>query len=378
MVKILKAKKITESSWSLNSSVIQWSIAIFISLWVLAIVKVFVLDERDPNLALIKEIEEATRALEMKRQPDEILFLNEELKTTNELSSGTIQVEKKLPQLNTVVANDKLIPKSSEWLFVNSAEDSGFRDKMNGKKSSSGSDKSNPQIETKGAVDNPKVTLITKEKPVSPKSRVVYIGSESNGDEKLANESSGIKKSSELVWPPVDDNGKIPDEDGWESMPLTNVRVPRFWSPQEGVDLNTIGTHENGEETIFLMLASYRDFQCRETITSAFLRADHPERLYVAAVDQVIDGDIGCLDIEIPCAEKPDQPICKYRSQIAVYTMNAEYATGPVTARHIGDRMYRGQYYSMQLDAHCLFVRHWDTTIIKQYKETKNEMAVLR
>jgi hypothetical protein len=50
---------------------------------------------------------------------------------------------------------------------------------------------------------------------------------------------------------------------------------------------------------------------------------------------------------------------------------------GPVTARHIGDRMYRGQYFVMQMDAHCLFVRHWDTKLIDQWRSTGNEMAVL-
>ena len=44
-------------------------------------------------------------------------------------------------------------------------------------------------------------------------------------------------------------------------------------------------------------------------------------------------GDIGCLDIDVPCSVNPDQAICKYRSQIAVFKMDAEYATGPVTAR---------------------------------------------
>lgn len=57
--------------------------------------------------------------------------------------------------------------------------------------------------------------------------------------------------------------------------------------------------------------------------------------------------------------------------------MSAEMATGPVTARHIGDRMYRGQYFVMQMDAHCQFVKHWDTLLIGQWRETKNEMAVL-
>eukprot|EP01035_Chromulina_nebulosa_P021023 gene21023-27246_t len=125
------------------------------------------------------------------------------------------------------------------------------------------------------------------------------------------------------------------------------------------------------------MIASYRDFQCRETIASAFNKADHPERLFVGAVDQVVAGDIGCLDNEVPCSINPDQPLCKYRNQISVYKMDAQFGTGPVTARHIGDRMYRGQYFVMQMDAHCLFVRHWDTKLIDQWKSTGNEMAVL-
>jgi hypothetical protein len=39
--------------------------------------------------------------------------------------------------------------------------------------------------------------------------------------------------------------------------------------------------------------------------------------------------------------------------------------------------MYRGQTFVMQMDAHCLFVRHWDSLIINQWASTHNEMAVL-
>ncbi|CAM9100166.1 unnamed protein product, partial [Ectocarpus fasciculatus] len=125
------------------------------------------------------------------------------------------------------------------------------------------------------------------------------------------------------------------------------------------------------------MIASYRDFQCRETITKAFLRADDPSRLFIGAVDQIVAGDIGCLTMEVPCSQDPSQVMCTYRDQISVYEMDATIATGPVTARHIGDRMYRGQYFVMQMDAHCHFANHWDKNIIQQWRQTKNEMAVL-
>ena len=134
----------------------------------------------------------------------------------------------------------------------------------------------------------------------------------------------------------------------------------------------------------------------------------------MGAVDQTVPGDTGCLDLEVPCDKDPSQAICKYRAQISIFHVDASMATGPVTARHIGDRMYRGQVppslaplsfppfyapsslslslllllppspwrprrqtYVMQMDAHCIFVRHWDTKIIDQWLSTQNQMAVL-
>ena len=44
-------------------------------------------------------------------------------------------------------------------------------------------------------------------------------------------------------------------------MPILGIKVPRFWEPPPGVDPVKTGFKINGEETIFLMIASYRDFQ---------------------------------------------------------------------------------------------------------------------
>ena len=199
-------------------------------------------------------------------------------------------------------------------------------------------------------------------------------------DEKTVskNTKSGGREGHQLMWPPVLEDHTVPAEDGADTMPILNIPVPKFWFPPPGEDINTIGTRVNGKETIFLMIASYRDFQCRETLESAFRNADSPERIFVGAVDQVVEGDTGCLDLEVSCGADPSQFACQYKSQIAVFNMDAREATGPVTARHIGDRMYRGQYFIMQMDAHCKFVRHWDSQIISQFRETGNEMAVLR
>lgn len=50
---------------------------------------------------------------------------------------------------------------------------------------------------------------------------------------------------------------------------------------------------------------------------------------------------------------------------------------GPVFARHLGNRLYRGEYFAIQCDAHVDFVKDWDSSIIKQWKSAQNEMAVL-
>jgi len=69
------------------------------------------------------------------------------------------------------------------------------------------------------------------------------------------------KPDHELAWPPLLPNGTVPDADGADTMPLMDVHVPRFYQPPPSVDLDAVGFAVNGEETIFLMIASYRDFQ---------------------------------------------------------------------------------------------------------------------
>ena len=132
-------------------------------------------------------------------------------------------------------------------------------------------------------------------------------------------------------------------------------------------------------ETIFVAVASYRDWQCSRTVESAFKRATYPERIRVAVVDQIRIGlDSPC---SVPpngtCDIQPDQAACKYKSQIDYFTVDAELSVGPVFARHLGNRLYRGEYFAVQSDAHVEFTNGWDTEIIEQWHSAKNEMAIL-
>jgi hypothetical protein len=181
-----------------------------------------------------------------------------------------------------------------------------------------------------------------------------------------------------LSWPPILENGSIPRADGYDIMPYGELRVPKFWKPSLHQPLEQSGSKVNSTESIFLMIASYRDFQCTETVASAFRAAEHPEALFIGIVDQSEEtDDCICGVPSISCHTDPTHILCKYRDQISIYVMDAKHATGPVTARHVGQRLYRGQYFAMQLDAHCVFVRYWDSLIKSQWHSLHNEMAVL-
>ena len=178
-----------------------------------------------------------------------------------------------------------------------------------------------------------------------------------------------------------------------ENLP-PKLTVPRFWDPPAyggvrkflgnyGETLLTpeqayqIGSYWEGLETIYVSVASYRDPECGPTVDSIYARAKHPERIRVAIVAQRTTGDSICTVPEKPCDEDPSQALCKYKHLIDVYEMEAKLAVGPVFARHLGHRLYRGEYFAMQVDSHVRFVQDWDEDLVEQWKSANNEMGVL-
>jgi hypothetical protein len=165
---------------------------------------------------------------------------------------------------------------------------------------------------------------------------------------------------------------------GEVEIPRT-IDVPRFWDPpaygEEGVreflgeqgqrlisseEAVSIGSYDAGRETIFVAVASYRDPECLPTVDDIYLRAKYPERIRVAIVDQRVQGDASCSTPTVPCKMSPEQVLCKYSHLIDSMEVAAQYMVGPVFARHLANRMYRGEYFAMQVDSHVRFVQNWD------------------
>jgi len=148
------------------------------------------------------------------------------------------------------------------------------------------------------------------------------------------------------------------------------MKVPRFWHPtvygEKGVreflgenghrlmtteEAKSIGSIDpiTNLETIYISVASYRDPECQPTVEDIFLRAQYPGRLRVAIIDQRVENDSvpPCAVPERPCSEDPTQTLCKYHHLIDRFEIPAHLSIGPVFARHLANRMYRGKRMMM-------------------------------
>ena len=153
-----------------------------------------------------------------------------------------------------------------------------------------------------------------------------------------------------------------------------------FWDGGEGFEERyaSVGSFdENGNPTIFIGIASYRDEMCRGTVQRALANARYPWRLFFGVVDQRADGDRPCMRTKKHCKADPDQLLCKHAKQLRVMFVDAAEAKGPTWGRHRADSLYRGEYFAMQIDAHMFFVKDWDQDVVQQWMKTGNEMAVL-
>jgi [Skp1-protein]-hydroxyproline N-acetylglucosaminyltransferase len=131
------------------------------------------------------------------------------------------------------------------------------------------------------------------------------------------------------------------------------------------------------QRTIFVSIISYRNARCRDTVDNIFARAAHPERIRVGVVDQIDSSDISCDVPAETCERNPNQALCRYRNQIDVYEIESNLAVGPIFARHISQRLYRGEWYYLQIDADVTFVKRWDVDIVDQFERAGNDMAVI-
>jgi len=160
--------------------------------------------------------------------------------------------------------------------------------------------------------------------------------------------------------------------------------------------------------SIFLSLAAFREHLLKETLIGAFSNAKSPDKLFIGAVVQNCFGRVdenGTIHAEgKPCRSgfevtgknkkghdtttvsdaPPDrngiEDFCddpnfkKYcnSGQVRVMYVHEPESIGPAMARYFASKLWGGETYFVQLDAHLRFAEHWDEKYITESKATSN------
>eukprot|EP00584_Thalassiosira_punctigera_P001498 CAMPEP_0172534776 /NCGR_PEP_ID=MMETSP1067-20121228/7026_1 /TAXON_ID=265564 ORGANISM="Thalassiosira punctigera, Strain Tpunct2005C2" /NCGR_SAMPLE_ID=MMETSP1067 /ASSEMBLY_ACC=CAM_ASM_000444 /LENGTH=687 /DNA_ID=CAMNT_0013319611 /DNA_START=116 /DNA_END=2176 /DNA_ORIENTATION=+ len=146
--------------------------------------------------------------------------------------------------------------------------------------------------------------------------------------------------------------------------------------------------------SIFMSLGAYRDHLLGETLRQAFKTAAYPDKLFVGAVVQNCFGiDVTCrTGVEVKGKNKNGQPItevsdrppdvngieqfcadpdyAKYceSGQIRALYVNETESNGPTTARYFASKLWGGETYFLQADAHLRFAKEWDRLYAEEVK----------
>jgi Glycosyltransferase (GlcNAc) len=142
--------------------------------------------------------------------------------------------------------------------------------------------------------------------------------------------------------------------------------------------------------SIFLSVASYRDEHCPDTLQQAYVMAKHPELLVVGLVQQncykdcqtgvLEDGmthpvapDLDCY--ESFCQTEVGRPHCD-AGHVRVLRMEEPDSLGPYMARYLASKLWYGEEWYMQIDAHMTFAQDWDKISLESLAKAPSEKPV--
>ena len=108
---------------------------------------------------------------------------------------------------------------------------------------------------------------------------------------------------------------------------------------------------------IFIQIASYRDPQLYSTIKNAFENAEFPENL--------VFGICWQKDEKETLNEYENHP------QVKLDIYPYQESKGACWARNKLQYLYNDEQYTLQLDSHHRFVKHWDTVVINMYNQLR-------
>ena len=121
-----------------------------------------------------------------------------------------------------------------------------------------------------------------------------------------------------------------------------------------------------GNERIFVQIPSDRDTECQWTIKDLFEKAKHPERIFVGVCWQFVpEEDQDCFKV----VTRPEQ--------VRTVEYHAKASRGACWARHMVQKLWQGEEYSLQIDSHMRFTDNWDARAIDMLHRCESPKPVL-
>lgn len=179
----------------------------------------------------------------------------------------------------------------------------------------------------------------------------------------------------------------------------------RYLAPLEDVYRNREIFPLRTDGSIFISLASFRDHMLGDTLMGAFDQATHPDKLFVGVVVQncfgldpypgeeggqcktgaqvvgkgpsghditkVSDAPPDRNGVEEFCTSSKHSQYCA-NGQIRALYIHEDESLGPAMARYYASKLYGGETYYMQVDAHLEFYNGWDELYIDELKATSS------
>lgn len=115
---------------------------------------------------------------------------------------------------------------------------------------------------------------------------------------------------------------------------------------------------------IFVSIASYLDIELKQTVKSILSNADNPQNIFLSIYSQ--EKENNHPDIEAICKE--------YKTNLSYIKDDFKNSKGTCFARSICQKPLNSSYkYYLQIDSHTIFIKHWDTIIIKDYENAHSK-----
>lgn len=168
-------------------------------------------------------------------------------------------------------------------------------------------------------------------------------------------------------------------EEVWEAF-VAAVEASELWTSRSRRQ-----PRPASDGSIFVSIASYRDASLNSTLHELFDRAADPRRVTAGVVAQNCVS--GCFTGAVVVSTNPPRTVISeappdrdgvaefcasslWCDRVRLLAVNESESLGPAFARFLASKLWFGEEFFVQIDAHVWFVQDWDRKLVAELRST--------